>query len=268
LRGILDKNPGVKRFTVERILSSIGADHVEASLMMFSLPAIVPVSSAGGAAPMGVMGFRLFTGKRQVRLPRFILKKSISRKALAVAIHAALPILEAAEKALRPRWSWVGHASLRRAIGLFVFVLALALAYPLFGFNALHATSIFVMALGMAEKDGLAVLVGAAVGLLSLALLLTSGLSARALRAKAGKWIRKMGRKLGIDALASFLRSRGHKWLARLLKFQWSKLFLLWDPEEARAGRGPTASPPALATSAPAVHGLAELRVNGVRALA
>jgi hypothetical protein len=236
LRGILTKNPAVKTFSIERILAAIGSDRLEVSLMMFSLPAIVPVPGPRGLVtmPTGALAYQLVSGQKQLRLPRFILKKCVSRRALAVALHAVLPVLEAAEKILRPRWSWVGHSSARRAIGLFVFVLAVAIAYPLFGFTTLHATSIFVMALGMAEQDGLAVMIGVAVGLLSLTVLAASGMSARALRAKAGKWLRRIGKRLGLRVFARYLRSRGYGKLAHVLSLQWSDVLLMWDPE----GRG------------------------------
>jgi len=234
LRSILTKNPGVKSFSVKRILKSIGHDRFEASLMMFSLPAIVPVRGPKGfvTVPTGTIATQLISGQKQIKLPRFILRKCVSRRSLAVAIHAVLPILEAAERVVRPRWSWVNHAYSRRVLGLFVFLLAIGIAYPLMGFNALHATSIFVIALGMAEQDGLAVMVGVAAGVVSLALLATSGVSVRALRARAGKFFRKIGRKLGLAAVARGLETRGYTRLANLLTFEWSELLLMWDPEK------------------------------------
>jgi hypothetical protein len=239
LRGILSKNPGVTKFSVERILASIGSGHVEASLMMFSLPALVRVPCPRGVVsiPTGAIGCQIASGGKPIQVPRFILKKSVSRRALAVAIHAILPVLEAAEKVVRPRWSWVSHPTFRRAIGMFVFLLAVALAFPLLGFSSLHATSIFVMALGMAEQDGLAVLAGVAVGMLSLAVLAVSGMTAKALRAKAGRWLRKIARKLGLQLFARLLRRWGYERIARLLTLEWSELLLLWNPEKKAAPR-------------------------------
>lgn len=248
LRGILTNNPDVEAFSVERILAALGEERLEASLMVFSLPGIVPVpTQAGGVSlPTAAVGCQLFAGQKQLQIPRFVLTRTISRKALAVAIHAVLPLLEASEKTLRRRWNWVSHANTRRAVGVFVFLLALAIAWPLFGFNALHATSIFVMALGMAEQDGLAVLIGALAGVLSLVLFAAAGLSGRALRAKAATWLRKLALKLGLSALAKYLHARGHRVIAQILTFQWSNLLLIWDPERnaarrARAGRSAVA---------------------------
>lgn len=247
LRDILSKNAGVKTFSVGRILSSIGHDRFETSLMMFSLPAIIPVvgSSDLVGLPAGLIGGQLAAGHKQIKLPPFLLKKAVSRKALAVAIHAILPVLEAAEKMLKPRWSWIENPIARRVIGLFVFLLALAVAYPLFGFNALHATSIFVMALGMAEQDGLAVLIGAIVGVISLIVLAATGSSVKALRSQTVQWLRKMGRKLGLSLLSQFLAKHGYDRLARVVTLQWGDLLLLWDPEQ-RTPRRPR--PPRSAT--------------------
>jgi hypothetical protein len=207
--------------------------------MMFSLPGFVPVPTQYGAVslPTAALACKMLAGQKQLKIPRFVLTRTISRKALAVAIHAVLPLLEASEKRLRRRWNWASHANTRRAVGVFVFLLALAIAWPLFGFNALHATSIFVMALGMAEQDGLAILVGALAGLLSLVLFAASGLSSRALRAKAGTWLRKIAMKLGLAAFARYLHARGHRVIAQILTFQWSNLLLIWDPERTLARR-------------------------------
>jgi hypothetical protein len=245
LRGILSDNPGVETFSVERILDSIakrgfdaglgaGLDvGREASLMLFALPAMVPVSPPRGLVtlPAGAIACQMIAGRQQIRLPRFIRKKSISRRALAVSIHAILPVLEAAEKVVRPRWTWVSHPVWQRLVGLFVLLMVIAIAFPLFGFNCLHATSIFVISLGMAEKDGLAVLIGVVAGAVALAIV-ASGISSRAVRTKVAKWLWKLSRRLGLAVLAGYVERLGHTWLARILSFRWSNLLLGWDPEK------------------------------------
>lgn len=240
LRGILSNNPGIERFTIKRILRTIGKERFDVSLMMFSLPAIIPVSAPDGVAalPASALGLQLLSGQQEITLPRFVLKKSVSRRSLAVAIHAVLPLLEAAEKVVRPRWSWVSHQASQRAVGLFVLLLALAVGFPLLGLTPFHASAIFVIALGMAEKDGLAVLIGVVAGILSLAITLSSGVSSGALRSKGLAWLRKFVKRAGISLAADKLEQRGYPMLATLLRFKWSDLFLSWDPE------GPREPPP------------------------
>jgi hypothetical protein len=240
LLGILNDNPDVETFSVERILSSIGDTGFEASLMMFSLPALVPVPRSIGmvALPAGAIACQMVAGCEKIRLPRFIRRKSVTRRALAVAIHAMLPVLAAAEKVVRPRWNWVNHAMLRRLVGLFLLVMVISIAFPLFGFNSFHAASIFVISLGMVERDGLAVMLGVLGGVLSLALL-AAGLSWRAVRSKVGRWLWKISGRLGLLGLAKYLAGRGHTLLAKILSIPWSwqNLLLKWDPEKRALGR-------------------------------
>lgn len=237
LRGILTKNPRARTFSVRRILSSIGTHRIETALVVLSTPAIVPVPVDRGVVPLstGALACQLVAGRRRFRLPSFILNKAVSRRALAVAIHAVVPLLEATEKVVRPRWSWVDHPNARRAIGLLIFVLALAIAEPFLGLNALHATAVLVMSLGMAEHDGLAVLVGVAVGVSSLVMLAASWLSAQAARARVTAWLRKVARRVGLRALAAFLTRRGYEKLAAVLSLRWGDLLLLWNPEKSRS---------------------------------
>jgi hypothetical protein len=233
LRGILVNNPGVELFTIRRILRSIDKERVDLRLLLVSLPAIIPVQAPNGAiaVPASALGYQLLSAQRELKLPRFILKKSVSRRSLAVAIHSVLPMLEAAEKLIRPRWAWVSHHTSQRALGLFVLLLALAVGFPLLGLTPLHATSIFVIALGMAEKDGLAVLIGVVAGLLSLAMTLSSVASARAMRSQGLRWLRKLVKRTSLSIAADKLDHSGHPLIANALRFQWSQLFLAWNPE-------------------------------------
>lgn len=233
LRGILTKNPGVTSFSVERILASIGSERVEASLMVFSLAGIVPVRAprAVVAAPTAAVGYQLATGQKELRLPRFILEKRVSRRALAVAIHAIVPVLEASEKLVKPRWRWFSQPIARRVVGFFLFLLALAIAQPVFGFEALHALSVFVISLGMAEQDGLAIMLGIVAGIVSLAILAASSVSVCALRARVFRALRKLARKLGLSACADFLERLGYPRIASVLRLEWADLVMTWDPE-------------------------------------
>jgi hypothetical protein len=239
LRSVLTKNPGVRSFSVARIVSSIGSERVEASLAMFAIPTVVPIEKPKGivAVPMGTIACHFVTGRERLTLPRHILDKCVSRRALTVAIHATLPVIEAAERLMRPRWSWASHPIARRAIGLLVFLLAVAIGCPWFGFNELHGLSVFIVSLGLTEQDGIAITIGVVAGLLSLVALAVSGLSVRALRTKLGKVLRGVGRKLGLTAIANFLRRLGYRRLARFITLEWTDLVMSWDPERSAAKR-------------------------------
>lgn len=253
LRDVLRRNPGVERFSVQQIIAALGADEVEASLVLFSVPAVVPVSvpkSVVCVAP-AVIGGRLACGQRRLRLPRAVLRKQISRRALAIAIHATAPVLEAVERIVRPRWHWVSHPISRRAIGFLIFLLGSAIAYPLSGSNALHGLAIFVMSLGLAERDGLTIMIGVVAGVLSLAVVAATGFTPRALRKRLMMTLRKLARKMGLHALARFLDRLGFRVIARLLRFELSQILMQWDPERAANVRDAARAPGAVVVPAP-----------------
>jgi hypothetical protein len=175
LRDLLEKNPD-KSFSVEKIVASIGGTSAfGTSLMVFSLPEVLPIPIPGLSAivvlPVGVISAQMAAGNGQLKLPKYLLKRTIHRKALATAIHAILPFLEKAEKYVKPRWDWAVHPVSQRFIGVFVFILALAIAMPVPGTNMPLAIAIFIIAMGLVEKDGRLITLGILLGLASFALL-------------------------------------------------------------------------------------------------
>lgn len=175
LRDLLENNPTVQSFTVEKIVDSIGANSFGTSLMFFAIPEVLPIPIPGISAvvvlPTAVISAQMAAGQKQVKLPKFLLKRSVPRRALAAAIHAILPVLEKAEKMTKRRWEWATQPAARRLLGVFIFILAMAIAFPIPGFNMPQAISIFVISLGLVEEDGLLVAAGVLIGLASLVLL-------------------------------------------------------------------------------------------------
>lgn len=236
LRGVLANNPDVEEFTIGQILDSIGTERPEASLVLLSVRHVLPVPGAPEFCGLTAasVGGHFVTGSKTLHLPKAVLQKKISRRSLAVAIHAMLPILEFAEKSVQPRLAFVSHPVCRRAIGILVFILAATIAFPLIGFDPLHAVSIFLMSVGMAEQDGVAILLGAGIGVMSLAFVAGTALK---LHQKAGEFAKRAIRRLGLAHLADYLEARGWKRLATILRFDWRNLLLKWNPERAEMQR-------------------------------
>jgi hypothetical protein len=238
LREILTKNPTTKSFTIRQIIDTIGEGRAATSLIFFSIPGMLPVPGTSDLSgiPTGLIAGQMIAGKTEIKLPQFILQRSVPRRSLAVAIHAVLPFLEMAEKVTKPRRQWAADPAAQRVLGILILILALVIAVPVLGFNLPHAASIFMISLGLVEQDGLAILIGVAVGLISLALLTGTGVAA--LRLGAGGIARKLLKKIGLKWFAKF----SLKWVAKLVRklgfhstapmiADWSELLLLWDPE-------------------------------------
>src|ERR1700683_1634789 len=240
LREILTKHPKVKNFTVQQIVDAIGERRIATSLMFFSIPGMLPVPGTSNLVglPAGLVAGHLIAGKTEIKLPQFILQRSVPRRSLTVAIHAILPVLERVEKAVKPRHQWASHPAAHRALGVLVFLLALVIAFPNAGFNIAHAASIFIISLGLVERDGLAILLGVVAGIASLVLLTGAGISAEVLRSIAGGWVKKFLKKIGLKwfartglkLAARLLKKFGFQWTTLWL-LEWGELLLLWNPE-------------------------------------
>jgi len=175
LRDLLEKNPD-KSFTVQKIVDSLGSNSsFGTSLLAFSIPEVLPIPIPGlftvVVIPTGIISAQMIAGNKQLKLPQFLLKRSIPRKALATTIHAILPFLEKTEKYVKPRWQWATHPTSKRFIGAFVFLLALAIALPVPFTNMPLAISIFIISIGLIENDGMMIALGILIGVAALALL-------------------------------------------------------------------------------------------------
>lgn len=239
LRNILIANPDVEIFTVGQILDCLGAERAETNLLFFSMPSLVPAPDLPALSGMsaGLVAGQMIAGRKTTSLPKAVLSRKVPRRSLAVAIHTLAPVIEAAEKVSKPRLRWATCPLARRVLGLLLFILAVAIAFPVIGFDPLHAASISVISLGLAEQDGLAILLGVMAGLISLALIATSGLTAKILKSKVVTWLRKLARKTGASALANMCERRGWPRLAAFLRFQWQDVLVMWDPERREAER-------------------------------
>ena len=174
LRRLLDNNQD-KNFTVQKILGSLGTTSFGTSLMAFSIPEVLPIPIPGVSAivviPTAIISAQMAMGKKEITLPKWLLKRSVPRKALAGAIRSILPVLERLERAVRPRWKWTTGPAAKRFLGSFILLLAALMALPVPGTNMPLAISIFVIALGLVERDGAMITAGLLIGLASIALL-------------------------------------------------------------------------------------------------
>jgi len=162
-------------FTVEQICAGLGTSSFGVSLLAFSIPEVVPITVPGISAivalPTAVVSAQMIAGKKELRLPKWVLRRKVPRKALAAAIHAVLPALKRLEKGAKPRGNWASSALTQRLLGIFIFVLALFIALPIPATNMPPAIAIFVTSLGMVERDGLLICVGVLIGLASMVLI-------------------------------------------------------------------------------------------------
>jgi hypothetical protein len=140
-------------------------------LFIFALPNLVPVNipllSAVLGVPLVLLAAQLSYGRHKPWFPDWLTSQSFPREGFVAVVNRALPFLERVEKVLRPRLtvllSWTGE----RLVGIAILILAVVLTLPIPFANWLPACGIAVFGLAIVEKDGVAVLVGLALGIAS-----------------------------------------------------------------------------------------------------
>ncbi|MBA3957133.1 MAG: exopolysaccharide biosynthesis protein [Parachlamydiaceae bacterium] len=146
-------------------------------LMLLSLPFCQPIQIPGFSTPFGLviafLGLRMAFGKH-IWLPKSLLAKEISAKFLLKITDSTLKLVKKARRWIYPRLVWVcRHPIMEILNGLMIVLLGIFLALPLpipFS-NLIAAWSIFLIGFGILEDDGLLVIIGYVMSLLSLIVL-------------------------------------------------------------------------------------------------
>lgn len=135
-------------------------------VLLLALPFLTPLPLPGLSTPFGLaiaaVAFRLTLGQRPW-LPKKLQRKQLPAGFFAKLFRVAERIIRFLEKFLRPRWpAFTGTALLLRLHALVMLIAAVALLLPLpIPFtNSFPAWAIVLIAGGLLERDGRAILLG------------------------------------------------------------------------------------------------------------
>jgi hypothetical protein len=165
-----------ERLTIGELLAALRQQAFAALILVLGLPNCLPMPPP---IPL-LFGFllcfvalQMVAGRTAPWLPRRVLQRSLSRADFARAVGRAMPTLRRLEQWSRPRFAIVGTPLGIRIVGGVVLIIALTLlvAAPFIGQIPLGLAACLV-GLGLVERDGLLVLIGAIVGAIGLGLTL------------------------------------------------------------------------------------------------
>ncbi|SIQ65921.1 Uncharacterized conserved protein [Rhizobium sp. RU35A] len=169
----LPERLGPGRATLGRLLAILGEHATALVLLVFSIPAIIPTPGIPAGMVFGT-ALALLAAQLVIGADRFILPQRLARVEVPQALLKAMavrlgPKLAWLETWLRPRLTGLAGRAALRPLGLVVFVMAVLIALPIPFGNVLPGLSIFFVALGLAQRDGAAVVGGLVFALASLA---------------------------------------------------------------------------------------------------
>lgn len=162
--------PADSRITVAELLRGAGDRAFGALLFIFAVPNVLPAppgTSVLLGVPLILLSAQLAWGRPSPWLPHVLADRSMDRALFARVMTRMLPRLRRLERVLRPRWTLLTNRTAERLIGVAAFVLAIVIFLPVPLGNVLPAAAICAMALGVLEHDGVGVLVGVALGVVS-----------------------------------------------------------------------------------------------------
>ena len=154
-----------EHITVGQLLEALKDRSFGVIIILFALPnAIVPIAWVLGT-PILLFAVQLVLGWQKPWLPQFMSRQQISRETFNKIADYVVRYLRIMERYLKPRWNFLTTDVAERLIGLWMAFLVLVLLVPVPFGNALPAFGISIIAAGLIEKDGLAILVGSLFGL-------------------------------------------------------------------------------------------------------
>lgn len=161
--------PAATRITLAEIAAATAGRAHGILLVLLALPETIPMLgfSLVLAIPILVIGGCMLLFGRARPLPKWLLRRGLSRHIVDRAIDAALPHLQRMERVLGPRWPNLAGAD--RLLGGCTALMALLLAIPMPGVNILAALAVASIGIGLLERNG--VVVAIALGFAALALL-------------------------------------------------------------------------------------------------
>jgi hypothetical protein len=158
-----------ERISIGDLLMAMQHRALGALIFIFAVPNALPVPpgvSAVLGAPLLFLTAQLMLGMN-AWLPKFITDRSLLRVDFEKVIVKVAPWLAKAERLMRPRLQLLARGPALNVIGLLCLVLSIVLFLPIPLGNMLPAVALCILALGVLERDGVWVIIGALVGVVS-----------------------------------------------------------------------------------------------------
>lgn len=149
---------------IERLLDVLSERGNAVAIVLLAAPfVVIPIPGVSTIMGVVILGLSLgvMFGSRPW-LPGFVRRRELSPGALSKIAGGTRWVLGKFQRFVRPRVSWATDKRLHWLIGasLIAGTVALALPIPIPGNNIPPAIGVLLLALGLAERDGLLVIVG------------------------------------------------------------------------------------------------------------
>lgn len=152
------------KVSVAQILDALDTRSFGLAVLLFSLPSVVPMPP-GVPTVVGIIllivALQMVIGREDLWLPGILSKREFDRPSLVKAFEGLAPKLAVIERVMKPRLLLMTGRVGSVFIGVIVLIMAIVLILPLPpGGNFPPALACAVLGLGLAQRDGVVVLLG------------------------------------------------------------------------------------------------------------
>ncbi len=160
--------------TLAMLAAGLGDAGQAAVMLLLGLPLLIPMPGVPlglvFGITIGVLAVQVLRGQDVLHLPQMLARRSMPPAGLRRVLLRAVPWLRRLEGLLRPgRMGWLATGLGRRWAGAVLLLLAALLALPIPLGDPISALATVLIAVGLMEHDGGAVLAGMAVAVAALA---------------------------------------------------------------------------------------------------
>lgn len=151
------------RLSLRELVNAFGERGFGALILVLSLLALLPWPPGGKAVfglPIILLSIELALQRDEVWLPRWILRASVSRSAFGRGIRRIMRPVRFVENLTRPRLLFMTGEVADVFTGVVCVLLAMMMALPIPFGDMLPGVALALFALGMMQRDGVAVLLG------------------------------------------------------------------------------------------------------------
>ncbi len=159
------------RITFAEIIDRLGDRTYGLLILIFALPMVVAGAIPGISTLFGVpliyITTQLALGFAQPRFPGYLSRRSIDAADFNRVIDRIVPMVQRAERYLRPRYPALLTPLAERTIGAISLLMSIILSLPILFANGPPAIAMSLFSVAILERDGLFVILGLIMSIIS-----------------------------------------------------------------------------------------------------
>lgn len=164
--------------TVGDLIAGLGDRSFGWCIVVFALLNLLPLPLGFNmltSIPLILVTAQMALGLGQVRLPDFVARRPISRRAFQKLVLRLRPVFRPIERLTRPRNPGVFTPAAEQLLGGLLFLASVALFFPIPLNTWILALALLVAGIGVVERDGLVAMLGATFCALAIGLTVSLG---------------------------------------------------------------------------------------------